>query len=100
MERRRGETWTELARRFVLTSVCCGGIGPLVQPHPGSPDSFRLNYYDGPPAELYLALRIARRGLARNPDDSAAWLLLGQLYFNIANRTLEARQEFARPELI
>jgi tetratricopeptide (TPR) repeat protein len=43
----------------------------------------------GPPAPLYLALRAARRAIARNPDDANAYLLLGQIYSDLQNRTRE-----------
>jgi hypothetical protein len=43
----------------------------------------------GPPSALYLAVRAARRSLAANPDDGRTWLVLGEAYYNLANRTRE-----------
>jgi hypothetical protein len=48
-----------------------------------------------PPADLYLAIRAARRGLALNPDDARTWLILGQSYFRLSHHTRE--QSRGRP---
>src|SRR5205823_2708648 len=44
---------------------------------------------DTPPALLYLAIRAARRALARNPEDAQAYLVLGESYLRLLNDTRE-----------
>ncbi len=43
----------------------------------------------GPPEELLLAVRAARRALAAHPEDAAAYLLLGKAYLRLARQTRE-----------
>jgi hypothetical protein len=53
----------------------------------------------GPPAELLLAVRAARRALAANPDDGGAYLLLGEAYLRLANRPGARRWQAVLPSL-
>ena len=43
----------------------------------------------GPMGQLFLAIRACRRALEDNPDDSVAWLLLGQSYWRLVTRSQE-----------
>ncbi len=43
----------------------------------------------GPMGQLFLAIRACRRALEDNPDDSVAWLLLGQAYWRLVTRSQE-----------
>jgi tetratricopeptide (TPR) repeat protein len=54
----------------------------------------------GPPADLYLALRAARRALAADPDDANAWLQLGRAYFHLQHDTREAALAQGVPQLM
>src|SRR5579875_494796 len=44
---------------------------------------------DAPPALYYLAVRAARRAVATNPEDAAAYLLLGESYLGLLHATRE-----------
>jgi tetratricopeptide (TPR) repeat protein len=53
---------------------------------------------DRSPALPLLAIRAARRAVADNPEDSNAWLRLGQAYLSLRNETWEhSREEFLPP---
>jgi tetratricopeptide (TPR) repeat protein len=54
----------------------------------------------GPPAELLLAVRAARRAAAEAPDNGGAYLLLGEAYLRLANRPGGQRWQLALPSLI
>jgi tetratricopeptide (TPR) repeat protein len=53
----------------------------------------------GPPEALLLAIRAARRALAANPDDAAAFLLLGEAYLRMARQTREQSWSISLPRL-
>jgi tetratricopeptide (TPR) repeat protein len=55
---------------------------------------------EGPPADLYLALRAARRALAADPDDAQAYLALGEAYFHLQHKTREAAFAQGVPQLM
>jgi hypothetical protein len=48
-----------------------------------------LAHDPGPPADLYLAVRAARRALHENPEDGHAWYWLGRAYWALNNTTRE-----------
>ena len=54
---------------------------------------FREDYLarqdQGPPALLYLAVRAARRAVRDNPDDAQAYLVLGEAYRRMLQKTRE-----------
>jgi hypothetical protein len=52
-----------------------------------------------PPALPLLAVRAARRAVAVNPEDSNAWLRLGQAYLSLRNLTRERSAEGMVPPL-
>jgi hypothetical protein len=52
-----------------------------------------------PPALPLLAIRAARRAVAANPEDSNAWLRLGQAYLLLRNETCERSNENLLPPL-
>src|SRR5262249_49376401 len=54
---------------------------------------------DSPPALLYLAIRAARRALAVNPEDSQAYLVLGEGYLRLLRSTRERVWAQKFPEL-
>jgi hypothetical protein len=62
--------------------------------HPRIGDVVQTNYLStldaGPPADLYLAIRAARRGLGIHPDDARTWLILGHSYYLLSHKTKEA----------
>jgi tetratricopeptide (TPR) repeat protein len=53
----------------------------------------------GPPEALLLAVRAARRALARDPDDAAAFLLLGEAYLRLTRQTRDQSWQTALPLL-
>lgn len=53
----------------------------------------------GPQAELYLAVRAARRATMSNSDDARSWLLLGQAYHNLYMATRERSPGFVSPHV-
>ena len=53
----------------------------------------------GPPEDLLLAVRAARRALAANPDDAGAFLLLGEAYLRLGRQTAEYAAGAAFPPL-
>ncbi len=88
-------------REYVGSLVLASGgpFGPMVN---GSAVRQLLSAYGArrdpnPPADLYLAVRAARRALKANPEDGRSWLLLGQAYWDLARRTREAEPGFAGP---
>jgi tetratricopeptide (TPR) repeat protein len=52
-------------------------------------EMFRYGQDDGPLAALYLAVRGARRAIARNPRDAAAYFKLGEAYHRLGKTTRE-----------
>jgi hypothetical protein len=81
-------------------ALASGGLfGPMVN---GSAVRQLLSVYGvrrdpNPPADLYLAVRAARRAVKANPDDGRSWMLLGQTYWDLSRRTREAEPGFAGP---
>jgi hypothetical protein len=82
-----------------LGSAPGGAIGVTVSAttlyfHPRFGDILLRNHLigqdAGPPADLYLAIRAARRGLAAHPDDARTWLILGHSYFLLSHKTKES----------
>jgi hypothetical protein len=55
---------------------------------------------DTPPALLYLAVRAARRAVAKNPLDAEAYLVLGQSYLRLLHNTRERDWSERMPDLI
>jgi hypothetical protein len=53
----------------------------------------------GPPGDLYLAVRAARRALEVNPEDGKAWLELGRAYSALSYTTREQMFGFSVPFL-
>jgi hypothetical protein len=53
----------------------------------------------GPPEELLLAVRAARRALAANPEDAGAFFLLGGAYLRLARQTREQGWQADLPEI-
>jgi hypothetical protein len=49
----------------------------------------RVMHDPGPPADLYLAVRAARRALNVSPEDGRAWFRLGQAYGTLAKQSRE-----------
>jgi hypothetical protein len=58
-------------------------LTPLIQKR------FALSRDDAPPALLFLAIRAARRGIAANPSDAQAYLILGECYLALLHDTRE-----------
>jgi hypothetical protein len=54
---------------------------------------------DAPPALALLAVRLARRALASNPEDANAYFALGQAYLALRDSTLEHSAEGRLPPL-
>jgi tetratricopeptide (TPR) repeat protein len=54
---------------------------------------------DAPPALALLAVRLARRALAANPEDANAYFALGQAYLALRDSTLEHGSEGRLPPL-
>lgn len=55
---------------------------------------------DAPPALYYLAARAARRAVAANPEDAAAYLLLGESYLGLLYATRERAWSAKLPQLV
>jgi tetratricopeptide (TPR) repeat protein len=53
----------------------------------------------GPPEELLLAVRAARRALSTNPEDAGAFFLLGGAYLRLARQTREQGWQADLPEI-
>ncbi len=53
----------------------------------------------GPPSDLYLAVRSARRALLANRDDARAWLQLGKAYRDLARATREGESGVSGPRI-
>ena len=54
---------------------------------------------EGPPADLYLTVRAARRALAENPADARAYFVLGKAYTELKDRTRERTPGYQSPYL-
>jgi tetratricopeptide (TPR) repeat protein len=52
-------------------------------------ERFRAARDDSPVSLLLLAIRAARRALYAQPNDAAAWLILGEAYFRLGSQTRE-----------
>ncbi len=61
---------------------------------------FLLRRDDTPPALLYLAVRAARRGLAADPGDARAHLVLGESYLRLLHGTRERAWAERMPYLV
>jgi tetratricopeptide (TPR) repeat protein len=74
-------------------------LAPMDQRSQGLLGDYVRTQDAGPPSALYLAVRAARRGLADNPDDGRAWLVLGQAYTDLTYRTREGARGRAVPHV-
>jgi hypothetical protein len=84
-----------------MAAACMAGA-PLGGLGNGSVASFLLLmsgivHDPGPPADLYLSVRAARRGLDKNVEDGRAWFRLGQAYATISLATRERLLDAAVP---
>ncbi len=74
-------------------------MGVLDQRSQGLLNEYVRSQDAGPPSALYLAVRAARRGVAENPDDGRAWLVLGDAYTNLIHRSREGVRGQAVPHV-
>jgi hypothetical protein len=89
-----------------LLHLSLAGVGPAGEPRDRTKRSalasarqqmarnFQARQDAGPPAPLYLGIRAARSALVRQPQDAATWMLLGQMYLELA---AESREKALRP---
>lgn len=85
--------------RESLARLAASPTGPIVN---GAAADYWLfaagaTHEAGPPAELYLAIRAARRALKDNPEDGRAWFHLGQAYVALQYSTRERKLGGAIP---
>lgn len=92
---RVARTWLTSTWASLIAGAGWGG-GPLgngslqrLRIDLGAMQEYQVGQDDGPPEALYLAVRAARAAIAENPNDYRAWLVLGQVYFNLQRRTRE-----------
>jgi tetratricopeptide (TPR) repeat protein len=88
----------ELADQWLLAQAT-----GLIGGRPGVELAARLLFIPpmlpSPPEPLLLAVRAARHALAANPDDARAFLLLGEAYVQLAQKTREASWQILLPDL-
>jgi hypothetical protein len=80
------------ASQFASLVLGAGSLWPLdarVMVWPFTRNLNILAQDDGPPQQLFMAIRAARRALEKNPKDYKAHFLLGEAYFRLSEHTSE-----------